>query len=146
MSHRPRAPRRKTPRSNSTRLLIFTGCRRGEILTLKWDYVDFENQCLRLPDSKTGARTVYLNAPALEVLNNIKREKDNPFVIVGAISRNHLVNLKKPWDRIRKAASLDDVRLHDLRHSFASTAVGLGEGLPIVGALLGHTQARTTQR
>ncbi len=128
------------------RLLIFTGCRRGEILTLRWEHVDFENACLRLPDSKTGARVIHLNAPALEILNTIARQDGNPHVIVGAKPGTHLVNLKKPWHRIREAAGIEDVRLHDLRHSFASVAVGLGEGLPIVGKLLGHTQPQTTQR
>jgi len=128
------------------RLLIFTGCRRGEILTLRWDHVDFENQCLRLPDSKTGAKTVHLNAAALAVLSKLERQPGNPFVVVGARPGSHLVNLKKPWYRIRRAADIEDVRLHDLRHSFASVAVGLGEPLPIIGKLLGHTQVQTTHR
>lgn len=128
------------------RLLIFTGCRRGEILSLHWDQVDFDNRCLQLPDSKTGAKTVHLNAPALEILSNLERLNDNPFVITGKKPGTHLVNLRKPWQRILETAGLNDVRLHDLRHSYASVAVGLGEGLPIVGALLGHAQARTTQR
>jgi integrase len=128
------------------RLLIFTGCRRGEILTLRWQHVDIENACLRLVDSKTGARTVHLNAPALELLSVLERQDGNPFVIVGAKPGTHLVNLKKPWQRTRKKAVIEDVRLHDLRHSFASVAVGLGEGLPMIGKLLGHTQVQTTHR
>ena len=128
------------------RLLIFTGCRRGEILTLRWEYVNFENECLRLPDSKTGARVVHLNAPALEFLSTIERRDDNPHVIAGGKPGAHLVNLKKPWQRIRKQAGLEDVRLHDIRHSFASVAVGLGESLYMTGKLLGHSQAQTTQR
>ena len=128
------------------RLLIFTGCRRGEILTLRWEHVDFENACLRLPDSKTGARIIHLNAPALEILSVVERQNDNPYVIVGGKPGAHLVNLKKPWQRIRKRAEIEDVRLHDLRHSFASVAVGLGESLHMTGKLLGHSQAQTTQR
>lgn len=128
------------------RLLIFTGCRRGEILSLRWDYVDFENEFLRLPHTKTGARIVHLNAPALEVLSTIECQDGNPFVIVGAKAGAHLVNLKKSWQRIRREADLQDVRLHDLRHSFASVAVGLGESLHMTGKLLGHSQAQTTQR
>jgi integrase len=128
------------------RLLILTGCRRGEILTLRWEYVNFENECLRLPDSKTGARVVHLNAPALELLSTIERQDDNPHVIAGRKPGAHLVNLKKPWQRIRKQAGLEDVRLHDIRHSFASVAVGLGESLYMTGKLLGHSQAQTTQR
>ncbi len=127
-------------------LLIFTGCRRSEILTLRWEHVDFEKECLRLPDSKTGARTIHLNAPALEILSVVEHQDGNPYVIVGGKPGAHLVNLRKPWQRIRKQADLEDVRLHDLRHSFASVAVGLGESLHMTGKLLGHSQAQTTQR
>ena len=125
---------------------MLTGARLSEVLTLKWDYVDFEGQQLRLPDSKTGQKSVYLNAPALEVLASIPRLEDNPYVICGKKPGAHLVNLQKPWRRVRKAAGLDDVRIHDLRHSFASIAAGGGMSLPVIGALLGHTQPQTTQR
>ena len=128
------------------RLLLFTGCRLSEILTLSWDEVDLENQCLRLRESKTGAKVIYLPPPAIEVLSAIKRQDDNPFVIVGAKRGSHLVNLQKPWRRIRAQAGLEDVRIHDLRHSFASVAAASGLSLPIIGALLGHTQPQTTQR
>ncbi len=129
------------------RFLIFTGMRLSEVLTLRWrENVDFERHCLRLADSKTGPKVVYLSAPALEVLAGIERKDDAPWVIAGAKPGSHLVNLRKPWHRIRERAGLDDVRLHDLRHSFASVAAGLGEGLPMIGKLLGHTQAATTHR
>lgn len=130
------------------RLLIFTGCRLSEILSLRWDegQVDFEQRCLRLPDSKTGAKLVHLSAPALEVLNGINRHEGNPYVIVGRNKESHLVNLRKPWYRIRKLAGLEDLRMHDLRHSFASVAAARGLSLPIIGALLGHSQPATTQR
>jgi integrase len=127
------------------RLLTLTGCRLSEILTLQWAHVDFAGRCLRLHDSKTGSRIVHLNAPALEVLSGIARD-GSPWVIVGAKPGCHLVNLEKPWRRIRRKADMGDVRLHDLRHSFASVAVGLGEGLPMIGKLLGHTQTQTTAR
>ena len=128
------------------RLLLLTGCRLSEILTLRWNEIDFKNACLRLPDSKTGAKVVHLNAPALEVLAGIVGSDDNPYVIAGAKPGTHLVNLRRPWLRLRARAGLEDVRLHDLRHNFASVAVGLGEGLPMIGKLLGHTQAQTTLR
>jgi integrase len=128
------------------RLLLFTGCRLSEILTVRWDEVDLENQCLRLRESKTGAKVVYLPPPAIEVLSAIERQDNNPFVIVGAKRGSHLVNLQKPWRRIRAKAGLEDVRIHDLRHSFASVAAVSGLSLPIIGALLGHTQPQTTQR
>lgn len=129
----------------AVRLLMFTGARLGEILNLEWSHVDFEWSCLRLPESKTGAKVIHLNAPALEVLNGIERD-GSPWVIAGRDPDKPLVNLRKPWHRIRKAAGLDNVRLHDLRHSFASVGAAGGLSLPMIGALLGHTQAATTQR
>ncbi len=128
------------------RLLLFTGCRRSEILTLRWDSVDFERGCLQLLESKTGSKTIHLSAPALNVLANLERIDDNPYVIVGAKPTTHLVNLTKPWMRIREQAGLNGVRLHDLRHSFASVAAAGGLSLPLIGALLGHTQPQTTAR
>jgi integrase len=128
------------------RLLVFTGARRNEILTLKWEHVDFERACFRLPDSKTGAKTVHLNAPTLELLSELPRIAGNPYVIPGERPGAHLVNIEKPWRRIRAQAGLDGLRLHDLRHSFASFGAGAGLSLPIIGALLGHTQAATTAR
>ena len=128
------------------RLLAFTGCRLSEILTLRWEWIDWERGCLNLPDSKTGRKTLYLGAPALELLNRIEREDGNHFVIRGHKAGTHLVNLRKPWHRIRKRAGLDGVRLHDFRHSFASFGAGAGLSLPMIGKMLGHTQAQTTAR
>ncbi len=128
------------------RLLLLTGARHSEILTLKWEWVDFDEACIHLPDSKTGAKTIYLNAPALEVLANLPRIEGNPHVICGEKEGAHLVNLQKAWKRLRTAAGLEDVRIHDLRHSFASVAVAGGMSLPLIGALLGHSQPATTAR
>jgi integrase len=127
------------------RLLIFTGARLGEILDLRWVSVDLEHACLRLPESKTGPKTIYLNPPALEILTALETD-DGPWVIRGRSPGKPLVNLRKPWYRIRQRAGLDDVRLHDLRHSFASFGVAGGQSLPIIGALLGHSQPQTTAR
>ena len=131
---------------NLIRLLLLTGCRLNEILTLKWEHVDLENNALHLPDSKTGERTVHIGAAAVECLAGIERIDDNPWIITGQLSSSHLVNPGKPWRRIRARAGLDDVRIHDLRHTFASMAVSSGEGLPMIGKLLGHTQVQTTAR
>ncbi len=131
---------------NLIRLLLLTGCRLNEILTLKWEHVDLENNALHLPDSKTGERTVHIGAAALECLAGIERIDDNPWIITGQLSSSHLVSPGKPWRRIRARAGLDDVRIHDLRHTFASVAVSGGQGLPMIGKLLGHTQVQTTAR
>jgi integrase len=128
------------------KLLVFTGARLSEVLGLQWQWINFERGEARLPDSKTGAKTLHLPPPALAVLAAVPRLSGNPYVIVGAKTGEALADLERPWRRIRNAAGLDDVRLHDLRHSFASVAVSSGMGLPIVGAVLGHTQAATTQR
>ena len=127
------------------RLLVLTGARKSEILTLKWEHVDTERGCLRLPDSKTGAKSIPLGAAALEALSKIPRVEDNPYVIPGLKGR-HLVDLYYNWECIRKRAGLEDVRLHDLRHSFASMAVAGGSSLYLVGKVLGHEQANTTER
>ena len=126
------------------RLLLLTGCRLGEIQTLKWEYV--QGSALLLPDSKTGAKRVALGNAALGILMAIPRMAENPYVITGRNPGSHLTDLERPWRRIRQRAGLPDVRIHDLRHSFASNAVGLGESLPIIGKLLGHTQVQTTAR
>jgi integrase len=128
------------------RLLTFTGARRNEILTLRWEHVSEEHGCLMLPDSKTGRKAVHLNPPALDVLQSIPRLEGNPYVICGERPWRHLVNLEKPWQRIRKAAKLEDVRLHDLRHSFASVAASGGQSLIVIGKMLGHSQPATTAR
>jgi integrase len=126
------------------RLLLFTGARLREILTLRWEHVDLERGLLFLPDSKTGKKTITLNAPAIMVLSSLERV--GACVIPGAIPDVPRADLKKPWTAVTEAAGLDALRIHDLRHSFASVGAGAGLGLPIVGKLLGHTQAATTQR
>ena len=128
------------------RLLMLTGCRMSEILTLKWSYVDLKTRELRLPDSKTGAKVVHFGKAAAGVLAAIPRITENPYVVVGRKLGARLTDLEHPWRRIRARAKLDDVRLHDLRHSYASGALALGEGLPMIGRLLGHTQVQTTAR
>ena len=131
---------------NLIRLLVLTGCRLSEIQTLKWEYVDLDNEVLRLPDSKTGVKTVHLGPPALKVLIGIERIEGNPWVITGKLENTHLQEPQRPWRRIRTRAGLDDVRIHDLRHTFASVAVSGGQSLPMIGKLLGHTQVQTTAR
>jgi integrase len=128
----------------SIRLLLFTGCRLREILHLKWEQVDLERGLLFLADSKTGRKTVILNAPALAVLAGLERL--GPYVVPGDDPKKPRADLKRPWETVSRHAGLDGVRLHDLRHTYASFGAGGGLGLPIIGKLLGHTQPATTQR
>jgi integrase len=127
------------------RLLIFTGARLSEVQKARWDWVDLEAEVLHLPDSKTGAKSIFLPAPALDVLTHLPRLDGNPHVITG-IGNHYLVNVWKQWALLRDMAALNDVRLHDLRHSFASVGAAGGMSLNIIGGLLGHTQAQTTAR
>jgi len=132
------------------RLLLFTGCRLGEIMNLKWAEVDFERGTLNLSDSKTGKKSVILNGPALAILSELPRA--GSYVIAGQDPNAPRASITRQWYRIRELAGLDGsdgkppFRLHDFRHSFASVGVGGGMGLPIVGKLLGHSQAATTSR
>jgi integrase len=129
------------------RLLIYTGCRLGEVLTLKWEEVDLQNNCLRLKDSKTGARVIPLNDSAREVVLSIEKKGDNPYVFCGNKPETHLVAVQKTWGRIRKKAGMPDLRIHDLRHSFASFAINNADlDLVHVQKLLGHKNIATTLR
>jgi len=128
------------------RLLLLTGCRKNEIVTLKWDDVDRTAGELRLSDSKTGWRSVPLTPAVEHVLDGIPRIKGNPWVITGQKRGDHLKNLDAIWLRLRKRADLKDVRIHDCRHSYASRALALGEGLSMIAALLGHRKVTTTAR
>ena len=128
------------------RLLILTGCRLREIMTARWDWVDFKARTLEVPDSKTGSKTVLLTPPALAVLDEIERREDNPHIIVGRQPGKSLVNALKPWRRICKRAGLEGVRLHDLRHSYAAAGAGSGLSLPIIAKLLHHRQLVTAER
>ncbi|HKI01168.1 MAG TPA: site-specific integrase [Thermoanaerobaculia bacterium] len=128
------------------RLLLLTGARRDEVLTLRWSDVDFERSALRLPDSKTGAKVIPLGPAALSLLALAPRLEENPYVIPGRRVGGRLVGIHRPWVRIRDRAGLENVRLHDLRHSFASIGAAAGLGLPILGAILGHRSHATTAR
>lgn len=128
------------------RLLILTGARLREILHAQWQHVDIERGMLLLPDSKTGKKPVYLSAAALSILSSLARVEGNPHVIPGDKEGAPRADLKKPWAAVTRAAGLEGVRLHDLRHSFASFGAGASLGLPIIGKLLGHSQAATTHR
>jgi integrase len=134
----------------AVRLLVFTGARASEVLGLTWEgegAVALKAGTVRL-ERKGRMSTIYLNPPAREVLSRLRRIKGNPYVIVGGRDREALTlsGLEQVWQEVRDKAGLVGVRLHDLRHGFASVAAAGGASLPIIGALLGHTQAQTTAR
>jgi len=126
------------------RFLLFTGARRSRALQLRWRHVHGNRAVL--PDTKAGGRTVPLAPSVVRLLKSLHCGEDNPWVITGRKPGSHLTDLQPPWRRIRAQAELPDVRIHGLRHSFASRALALGEGLPTIGKLLGHTQVQTTAR
>ena len=128
------------------RLLMLTGCRSDEILSLKWDDVDRTARVLRLRDAKTGPRMVPLTGQALKVLDGIERAEGVPWVFRGAKPGSRLACLSHHWRRIRRETGLHDVRVHDLRHSYASRALALGESLSVIGRLLGHARVGTTAK
>lgn len=178
-----REDERHSVMADSVRLLILTGCRKSEILSLRWDFVDWEIGCLRLPESKTGAKTVPLADAAVALLRRRWDESRppeptrghnsgdvtsetvrSPFVLPALKGDGHFVGLPHLWTKVKARAdeilrikateagkdsrdvrSLLNVRLHDLRHSFASFAIADGASLFMVGKVLGHKQARTTE-
>ena len=126
------------------KMLLFTGARCMEILTLKWEYIDITRGVANLPDSKTGAKILHLPAPALALLEDLPHI--NEYCFPGRNGKKHIVNVKDTWRRLLKTAGLSGWRIHDLRHAFASYAASSGKSLPVIGAILGHTQAATTER
>ncbi|HEY1979304.1 MAG TPA: tyrosine-type recombinase/integrase [Xanthobacteraceae bacterium] len=146
--HLPRPENRRTAFGiypvAAIRLLLLTGCRLREVLNLKWDYVDFGRGIIFLPDSKTGQKPIILNAPALDLLGSLPRV--GPFVFPGNNPERPRHDLKRIWSAVCQRSEIVGVRIHDLRHTFASVGAGNGMGLPIVGKLLGHTQPSTTAR
>ena len=128
------------------RLLILTGCRKREILHLRWEQVDVEAAELVLAATKTGPRNVSLSPRAVRVLKSIERVPGNPWVIPGRVEGRPMRNIDEAWGVVCKLAGLTDTRIHDCRHSFASRALALGENLPMIGRLLGHSELQATER
>ncbi|MFA4994811.1 MAG: tyrosine-type recombinase/integrase [Bdellovibrionales bacterium] len=131
---------------DAIRLLMLTGCRKSEILTLRWQFVDMDRGCLRLPESKTGAKIVPIGKAAVDLLRSLPKNEGSPYVFASNKEGTHIVGIQKVWDSVRESAKLADVRLHDLRHSFASIGASNGDSLLMIGALLGHKDAKTTAR
>lgn len=144
------AARYGQPAAAAVALLVLTGARLREILTLEWRHVDWQAGVLRLTDAKGmngkqhRQRIIHLPAAAIDVLNQLPRL--SPFVFPGDAMDAPRTDLKRPWAYVKGAAGIEGVRLHDLRHTFASTAVSHGVPLQNVGRLLGHASVRTTER
>ena len=134
------------PAIAAIRLLMLTGCRKSEILTLRWDDVDRTTGEFRLRDGKRGPRMVPLTTPVLKVLAGIERVEGNSWVIRSKKPGACLPDLTYYWNRIQAHAGLEGVRIHDLRHSHASRALALGESLTMIGRILGHSKVGTTAR
>jgi len=133
--------------ARSILLLLLTGARRNEITFARWEYIDWKNKTLLVPKSKSGRpRVIALNQSAIALLTAMPRTEGNPYIFPSPVNGRPSASLFFPWDRIRQRAGLADVRLHDLRHSFASFLVNRGVSLYVVQGLLGHLHARTTQR
>ena len=129
------------------RLLIFTGMRVGEVINLKWESVDFERRVLRLSESKTGPKVVFLNEPGLEILRSQRElSPEGDWVFPGKDPSQPLKPFSKTWARILKKAEIEDLRLHDLRHNFGSVSASLNMSLPMIAKMLGHSQTVTTER
>ena len=131
---------------DAIRMLVLTGARKNEILTLRWVEVDLEKGVANLSDSKTGARIIYLDENAVNLLRDVQRIPESPYVFPGRDPSRPLVNVSKRWARIIKDADLAGVRIHDLRHTYASVAVQNDLTLPLIGKLLGHKSVLTTAR
>lgn len=127
-------------------MLIYTGCRKGEILTLKWEDVHLDENYIHLKDSKTGEKIIPLNDAATALLKTLERKEGNPYVFWAEKGDTHIVNIQSSWDLIRKKIGCNDVRIHDLRHSFASFAIKQGVDIFRVAKLLGHKDIKTTMR
>ena len=128
------------------KLMLFTGCRKGEIVGLRWDEVDLAGRYLHLRDTKTGERKIPLSDPTIAVLKGVPRIKGCPFVFPSATMNGPFTGMQDGWEKVRKAAGFPDVRLHDLRHTFATALASNGSSLYMIGQLLGHRDLRTTQR
>jgi len=127
-------------------LYMLTGMRKKELLRAKWTDINWKQRELCIPDTKNGLKHyIPLTSQALEVLSSIPKVKDNPYIIIGLKPSSHLVNIDKPWQRIRKSAGLEDIRLHDLRRTVGSWLAQSGSSLHLIGRVLGHVDAKSTQ-
>ena len=127
------------------KMLLFTGRRTGEILTLRWEYLDFENSKMHLPDTKTGAKTFHLSSTIKQLLLSLPNTKEG-FVFKSIVPGKHITVVRHVWKKICTITGIENVRVHDFRHTYASFALNKGYSLPIISKMLGHKDLKTTQR
>lgn len=128
-------------------LLLLLGCRKRELLDARWEDVDLERRNWRIPMSKSGkARNIPISDKALEVLQGLPRWNGCPYVVPNPDTKRPFGNMFYLWDKVRKEAGIADLRMHDLRHTFASNLVNSGQSIYVVSKLLGHSQLKTTAR
>jgi integrase len=124
---------------------LLTGARRSEVLSAQWSNIDLAAKIWRIPQTKSGKwHLLPLPGPLIQILEGLPRILDNPFVFVGRHGKGHLKNISKAWKKIRDAAGIPDVRIHDLRRSLGSWLAGSGISLAIIGKILNHSQPSTT--
>lgn len=128
------------------RLLLLTGARKSEIIGLEWSEVDLPRRRLAKKDSKTGQKVIPISQPAADIIQRIPRLGDSPFVFPAARGNGHFQGLTKDWLNMRSRAGLEDVRLHDLRHTFASISIERGVPIAVLSRILGHASITTTER
>lgn len=132
---------------NIIELLLFTGARKREIMDAKWEDVHLERRFIRVPLSKSGKpRNIPLSSAAMEVIERLPRFKDCPFLVPNPATLQPYTGVYEVWHRVRKQAGLEDVRLHDLRHTYASHLVNAGASIYVVSKVLGHSQIKNTMR
>lgn len=126
-------------------MYLLTGARKSELLNATWDTVDWHRKELCIPNTKSGrVHYVPLSGPALALLGDLPQHATNPYVFVGHKQGHHLVNIEKPWRAVRKAAGVEDVRLHDLRRTVGSWLAQAGNSLHLIGRVLNHSNQSTT--
>lgn len=132
--------------ASALKLLMFTGLRKREVLNCRWEYVDLDEGRIFLPITKSKPRMVALNTVAINILMDIPRTGNSPWVFPGLDPSKPVNNINKAWKRVLKAAKIEDSRIHDLRHQFATSAASAGVSMPNLMGLLGHLNVKTLMR
>lgn len=131
------------------KLLLLTGARKNEILTCKWDYIDFDRRIINLPDSKTGPKVIYLNSKAVKILKKLYKRPEycfSPYIIKNKNFTFHLVDIKNTWNKLLENTGISNFRIHDIRHTIASLILAEGHSLSEIACILGHKSITMAQK